>query len=434
MVSKSCLLVLSAVLCAGLANADTEIEVIPLKPTAVYQPGEAIVWQVKLRGSDADSIHQATYVLKQGGATISGQGSLVFSNQAATIRTSLAVPGTVLAEITATNASHQSVKALGGAAVDPEKIPISSPCPDDFDAFWKTKLDELAVVPENAVLEKGVCETTNVDYWKIKMDNIRGTHIYGQLARPVSNQKKLPAMLVLQHAGVYPLLKKTVVDRAAEGWLVLNITAHDLPIDAPPSFYSELATNELKNYTAIGNDNREHSYFLRMVLACYRAVEYLSERDDWDGKTLVVTGGSQGGFQSFVAAGLNPKVTAMMALVPAGCDDTGDLLGRRPGWPFWMMSLNGSDPAKARLTSRYFDAVNFAARVKCPALVGLGLIDTTSPPSGIFAAVNQLKGPHEVVVMPLSEHMEKNNSRAAYTQRQIAWSGALRKGNPIPPK
>ena len=36
-----------------------------------------------------------------------------------------------------------------------------------------------------------------------------------------------------------------------------------------------------------------------------RAVEYLSERPDWDGRTIVVTGGSQGGLQALVAAGLD---------------------------------------------------------------------------------------------------------------------------------
>jgi len=64
---------------------------------------------------------------------------------------------------------------------------------------------------------------------------------------------------------------------------------------------------------SIGDEDREKSYFLRMYLGCYRAVEYLASRPDWDGKTLVVMGTSQGGQQSIVTAGLNPRITAMMA-------------------------------------------------------------------------------------------------------------------------
>ena len=165
------------------------------------------------------------------------------------------------------------------------------------------------------VLQTADSRRRGVNYWKLQLDNIRGTHIQGQLARPVAGGL-LPAMLVVQWAGVYPLQKEWVTEHAAQGWLTLNIMAHDLPIDEPPAFYEQLSEGALTNYAAIGNDDREQSYFLRMYLSCYRAVEYLSERPDWDGRTLVVTGTSQGGLQSFVAAGLNPKVTGLMALVP----------------------------------------------------------------------------------------------------------------------
>ena len=401
------------------------------KKNAIFRPGEKIVWHADVYDDKTGSIKQANYLLKQGGEMIVGKGLVTFQNGTATVNCLTVKPGIILAEIEATNSAGQKFDALAGAAIAPEKISVSSPCPDDFDAFWKSKLVELAAIPEHPVLKLGTSGKSGVNYVKITLDNIRGTHIRGQLARPTS-QKKLPAMLVVQWAGVYPLQKAWVTDRAAEGWLVLNISAHDLPIDEPESYYENLTKGALNNYTAIGNDDREKCYFLRMYLGCYRAVEYLSERPDWDGQTLIVTGTSQGGLQSFVAAGLNPKVTGLMALVPAGCDNTGDLVGRKPGWPYWMANAGAHDLKQVRATSRYFDGVNFAARVKCPALVGLGLIDTTSPPSGVFAAINQLKDPKEVVVMPESNHHGDNNTQAEYVKREAAWRAALLKGQPIP--
>jgi len=59
-----------------------------------------------------------------------------------------------------------------------------------------------------------------VDYFKVTMDNIRGSRIRRQLARPKAGGK-LPAMLIVQWAGVYPLQKGWVTERAAEGWLAL---------------------------------------------------------------------------------------------------------------------------------------------------------------------------------------------------------------------
>jgi len=429
---RYCLSAFVAVLGATTILAAPGLTLTPNKPDAIYQPGEKIIWRADVRGDAGATIKQATYVLKRGGGTVIDQGAVNFTAGSASIQTSLKEPGTILAEITATDAGGKVIHALAGAAIAPEKISVSSPCPDDFDTFWKAKLGELATVPENPVLTPQPGGKPGVSYYKITLDNIRGTHIQGQLARPASGGK-FPAMLIVQWAGVYPLQKGSVTDRAAEGWLALNINAHDLPIDEPAAFYDKLLKGSLKDYTAIGNDDREKSYFLRMFLSCYRAAEYLSQRPDWDGRTLVVTGTSQGGLQSFVTAGLNPKVTGLMALVPAGCDPTGDLVGRKPGWPYWMTKAAENNLDKVRATSRYFDAVNFAARIKCPALVGLGLIDTTSPPSGVYAAFNQLKGPKEVIVMPPANHHGDNHTHTAYLNRAADWRAALLKGKLVPP-
>ena len=100
-------------------------------------------------------------------------------------------------------------RALGGAVASPEKIALSAQRPADFDAFWKDKLKELAAVPPNPELLSAPSGKAVVAYWKITMDNIRGTHIRGQLARPEKGEK-LPALLIVQWAGVYPLQKNWV--------------------------------------------------------------------------------------------------------------------------------------------------------------------------------------------------------------------------------
>jgi cephalosporin-C deacetylase-like acetyl esterase len=253
-------------------------------------------------------------------------------------------------------------------------------------------------------------------YWKITLNNIRGTHIEGQLARPVEGGK-LPALLIVQWAGVYPLQKNWVTDRAVEGWLVLDIEAHDLPIDESDAFYKDQFSGPLKNYWSIGNDDRDTSYFLRMYLSCYRAADYLAKRKDWDGKTLVVMGGSQGGQQTLMTAGFYPKITAALAVVPAGCDMLGPDIGRKGGWPQWYSNTEGKDPAKVREASRYYDVANFTPRIKCPVLVGMGLIDEVCPAAGVLAAVNQISSPKEVILLPKAGHQDEHNTHGAYIQR-----------------
>ena len=56
-------------------------------------------------------------------------------------------------------------------------------------------------------------------------------------------------------------------------------------------------------------------------------------------------------------------------------------------------------------TLRFFDGVHFAGRITAPALVSVGLLDTVTLPSTIFAAYNALiVADKEIVVYPYNGH------------------------------
>ena len=106
-----------------------------------------------------------------------------------------------------------------------------------------------------------------------------------------------------------------------------------------------------------------------------------------------------GGQQSLVTAGLSPKITAVLVNEPSGADSNGDLHGRKAGYPNW-----DAEVPQVLATARYFDTVNFASRIKAPALVTLGFIDTIVPPVGVWIAFNQIPGPKELIPMIESDH------------------------------
>ena len=278
-----------------------------------------------------------------------------------------------------------------GAAVAPGKLGLSTPRPDDFDAFWEAKLAAQAKVAINPVLTKVESDVPGVELSMFVLDAL-GSQTHGYIAKP-AREGKFPALIQLQYAGVYALNARGAAQRAAEGWLFLNVDSHDkLPSDA--------SGNIPRNYQAIGNADREKSYFLNMYLRDSRALEYLLTRADWDGKAIVLTGGSMGGQQSLVLAGLRPdKITAVLVCVPAGADTNGDLHGRKAGYPNWP-----PDNPDVMKTALYFDTVNFASRIKAPVMAGVGFIDTISPPAGIWTALNQISGSKEPLPMIESEH------------------------------
>ncbi len=405
--------------------ADAPIVATPDHLNGVYREGEPIHWQVKLgakNNTGADSSTALSFVIKKGGLTQIAEGTIPLDHGVGTLSSTLPESGTLLVEIK--GGANGALKGAAGAVVAPEKIKVGAACPDDFNEFWRAELAELEKVPVNSVLAPAGSEREGVQYEKVTLDNIHGTHVQGQIARPTAGLK-FPAILQLQYAGVYPLQKGWVTEKAAKGWLAMNILAHDLPIDESDAFYQTQNAGPLKNYTAIGNESRETSYFLRMLLGDYRAVEYLASRPDWDGKTLVVIGTSQGGIQSFFTAAYFPKVSAVIVEVPAGCDPGASAAGRAFGWPYWAASHS----AKAMETSRYYDAVHFAARTKCPLLVGVGLIDTTSPAGAVYAAFNCAQGPKEIVPMPQADHKTHHEE---FTLRREQWLKALAQGKAAP--
>jgi len=278
-----------------------------------------------------------------------------------------------------------------GAAVAPTKIGLATPRPDDFDAFWKDKLAAQAKIPLNPALTPVPTDVPGVEMSMFALDAL-GSQAHGYLAKP-AKQGKFPALMQLQYAGVYALNARADAQRAAEGWLVINVDSHDkLP--------SEASGNVPRAYQALGNTDREKSYFLYMYLRDSRALDYLLTLPEWDGKTVVLTGGSMGGQQSIVLAGLRPeKITAVLTCVPAGADTNGDLHGRKAGYPNWK-----SDNADVMNASRYFDTVNFASHIKAPVLAGMGFIDTTSPPAGVWTMLNQIPGAKEPLPLIESEH------------------------------
>jgi cephalosporin-C deacetylase len=295
-----------------------------------------------------------------------------------------------------------------GAAVSPSKIGLSTPRPPDFDAFWDAKLAAQAKIAINPTLTPVESDIPGIEESIFVLDAL-GSKVHGYIAKP-ARTGKFPAIIQLQYAGIYALDPHWAAQRASDGWLVINVDAHDkLPSDASGDIP--------KSYVAIGNTDREKSYFLNMYLRDSRALDYLLTRPDWDGKTIVLTGGSQGGQQSFALAGLRPdKITAALVCVPAGADTNGDLHGRKAGFPNWP-----ADNPEAMQTALYFDPVNFASRMKAPMMAGIGFIDTVSPPAGIWTALNQVPVPTEPLPLIESEHdnftPEKGRACSARTQQ-----------------
>jgi cephalosporin-C deacetylase-like acetyl esterase len=394
----------AASLSAQRAAIPQQLVFTPYRASGIYDVGDTVGWTVTpaatppafafrwtIRRNDAVVLKEGTLDLSAGKASIeivADQPAMIYVAVEAYqhLAPAAGTPGFVGGN-TGRNTGFYAV----GAAVAPAKIGLSAPRPADFDAFWEGKLAAQARLPVNAVLTPAVADVPGVEMHVFQLDAL-GSKARGYVAKP-ARDGKFPAVVQLQYAGVYALNAGAVARRAAEGWLIVNVDSHDkLP--------SEPSGNVPRNYREVGNTDRETSYFLNMYLRDSRALDYLLTRPDWDGKTIVLMGGSMGGQQSLALAGLRPEtISAVLVCVPAGADANGDLHGRKAGYPNWP-----SDNPDVMKTALYFDPVNFAPRIKAPVLASIGFIDTISPPAGIWTMLNQVPGPVEPLPMIESEH------------------------------
>jgi cephalosporin-C deacetylase len=386
-----------------MSRGEVSMTVAPDHHNGIYQTGETVQWTVRIRGAGQNPSGTAQYILKHNGLHVVKKGNCRVENGTGTFTGTVKVSGTLIAEVMF-QGTGAAAQWRGGCVFNPEKLKPTMPPPQDFDAFWNRKVRELNAIPLDVRLKRIPCDESGIELYTVTMNNILSKKIHGYIALPKNNTKKLPAWITFPHAGVITPLKSWATEPAKNGWLAMTISAYDVELEQDAKYYDDWH-NKTRGDKTVGRDDPERFWMLPVFLSTYRAVDYLSKRNDWDQKVLLVDGASQGGAMAIAAAGLHPKVTGVAALFPACCDNTAVTFGARASWPNFLKQQSQENEKKLFETSRYYDMANFARRIDCPTLVGIGLIDNTCPAENIFAMYNSLKGKNKrYVSMPLQAH------------------------------
>lgn len=372
------------------------------RPNALYREGERVTFAIE---SSDKTLKSVKVILSEDGWKPQAVKDVLLSDGRATFAERLAKPGFLQVRVSAAGLSGA---VLAAAACEPEKIVPSMDVPEDFDSFWGAQKAALAKVPVKSALTPVETKVKGVEAFDLQVECLGGKPVSGYFGRPRgARPRSLPAILLVHGAGVRSSNAGSVSWAAnGGGMLSLDINAHGIPNGKAAEFYTALQNGELKNYSLIGNKDRELCYFKGMFLRLVRAIDFLAAQPEWDGRTMIVYGSSQGGFQALAAAGLDERVTFICAGVPAGCDHTGSQADRISGWP--KIVANGADgkpdPASLQI-SRYFDGVNFARRCHAKgAAVTVGFIDTTCPPTSVYATFNALAIPKRIHADVLAGH------------------------------
>lgn len=321
---------------------------------------------------------------------------VVLKDGTLTLKGKMTKPGFYRVDIKA-YVNGKEYKGACGAAFSPEKLEPTTMMPADFAEYWHNAVKEARRVdlnPTKRLLPERCTKDVNV--YEVSFQNMQQNwRTYGILCVPVK-EGTYPALLRVPGAGVRPYGGD--IYTASQGAVTLEIGIHGISVTMDQKVYDDVFNGALMNYWNFGMDNRDESYYKRVVLGCIRALDYIEEYTPWNGKELGVTGSSQGGFLSLAAAGLDQRVTYYAPVHAALCDHTASLKGVACGWPHYFYWNKGKGQEQKIETSRYYDGVNFARLIteKQAGWFSFGYNDDVVPPTTAWATYNIVKGPKTI--------------------------------------
>ena len=308
-----------------------------------------------------------------------------------------------------------------GFSVD--KIKAWTKEPSDFIDFWNTNVAEMRREPLQYTITPAPEYTTEkIDCSLVKVNlNKEGQCVYAYLFKPKGAQKgQCPAVLCPPGAGVKTIKEPLRHKYYAEnGCIRMEMEIHGLDPRLSDATFKEIgrALNGKGNgYLENGIDNRDRYYMKRVYLAVVRCLDLITSLPEWDGRNLVLQGGSQGGALSIIGAALDSRVTLCIANHPALSDMGAYSAGLTGGYPHFNRT-NGMMTKANLQTMAYYDVVNFARHVKATTYLTWGYNDETCPPTTSYAVWNELKCNKESLITPINEHWTSDRTE----RRQMEW-------------
>lgn len=286
--------------------------------------------------------------------------------------------------------------------------------PEDFDAFWKSSLDDTRKFPLDAKFEKVEYGLTAQETFDVTFNGFGGQPVKGWLVLPTLRAHcSTPIPCVVEFIG-YGGGRGFATDwllwsSAGYAHFIMDTRGQGSTWSAgdTPDLYADGGNAHYPGFMTKGILDPKHYYYRRVFADAVRAIETARSHFAVDAAQIAVTGGSQGGGIAIAAAGLVPDVKAAMPDVPFLCHyrRASEIVD---GYPYKEIAeychVHRDRVDTVFNTLAYFDGVNFSTRTKAKTLFSVALMDKICPPSTVFAAYNYWAGEKDINVYPYNGH------------------------------
>lgn len=284
--------------------------------------------------------------------------------------------------------------------IRPKEIQTSYSRPADFDEFWQKTKDELAKVkPDFKITPLPKMNTGNRDVYEIQMRSLGNYLIKGYMTVPKTKNKNHKFSVLLGLPGYQVDLSPIVGLDPDLAIITLNTRGQGTSRGEIDTRRDEFLTYRIEN---------KEKYVMRgVIMDCVRCIDFIYSQPNLRHDNILASGGSMGGYLAIALAGVDSRVNLSSAQNPILCDIRG-LVGE-VDWPItslkkYAATQPGLTMDKILKNLDYFDGRNFAVNVKCPFLMGIGLLDPFAPPNNEFATYNLVPGRKRIMVFKDLSH------------------------------
>lgn len=266
--------------------------------------------------------------------------------------------------------------------------------PADFDSFWSKQKDRMTAIKPKVAVEWRDYSVPTVEVADIAFESWDGTPLKGLLVKPKS-VKKCP--IVLSFHG-YTGSRGLPIDYLK--WTALGIAVLTFDIRGQgdsPDFAQYGNGSRIPGWMLNGIHEPENYYYTNVYRDILVQLNWMRASDFPITVTkLGLVGSSQGGGLALSAAGLDRNVDFVVADFPFIAHFERALETALNGPYLEIVNyFKWNDPQyktyeQVMLTLGYIDCVHFCDSISCPALLAIGLEDSVTPPSTVFAAYNHI--------------------------------------------
>ena len=366
-----------------------------------YQIGDKVTFRISLLAGDKlVSVPQFTWQYDTDDGNSKKETVHGMSGQFVVTRDSLEKPGTGHLSVRCVNRKGYPIAALSDASMDASVIynfndvTTYKEKPADFESFWNTKITAL-LKTEPSALSMTECPV-KVNGYKIYDVEVNAINSVAYFHVTVPENAAPASLKIRAHFDGYGNPASDGPECVADA-IVVSVNKMSIKNHESDAYYASQTTPDF-----FGNMAADKHPFLDMVYRDVQAVRFAESyfADLWNGRDIITSGGSMGGFQAIAVASVYSKVTECTPSVPWMCDigghsEGGRLLG-------WLPSYTEGN--------KYFDSTYLASMFKGTVRINAGLGDYTCPPTGVIALYNAFNCDKHITFIQCMGHGSQNQS------------------------